>query len=57
MLILVNLSNLIGMGIMPLQYLPGENAESLGLTGREVFNINTPSQLVPGQKITVRVSF
>jgi len=34
----IHRSNLIGMGILPLQYLEGENAESLGLTGKETFN-------------------
>ncbi|MBT4093573.1 MAG: hypothetical protein HOE85_06370, partial [Nitrospinaceae bacterium] len=32
-------SNLIGMGVIPLQFKPGESAESLGLTGQEVFDI------------------
>jgi aconitate hydratase len=35
----IHRSNLIGMGVLPLQYLPGENAESLGLTGHEVFDV------------------
>ena len=35
----IHRSNLIGMGILPLQYLNGENAESLGLSGHEVFDI------------------
>src|SRR5262249_3808037 len=35
----IHRSNLIGMGIVPLQYLPGENAEKLGLTGHEVLEI------------------
>jgi aconitate hydratase len=35
----IHRSNLIGMGVLPLQFKPGENAESLGLTGREVFNV------------------
>jgi aconitate hydratase len=36
----IHRSNLIGMGIAPLQFLPGESAETLGLTGREVFTIH-----------------
>jgi aconitate hydratase len=36
----IHRSNLVGMGILPLQYLPGQNAASLGLTGREVFAIS-----------------
>ena len=35
----IHRSNLIGMGVLPLQYQPGESAESLGLTGHEVFDV------------------
>jgi aconitate hydratase len=35
----IHRSNLIGMGVLPLQFLPGESAESLGLTGKEVYDI------------------
>jgi aconitate hydratase len=35
----IHRSNLVGMGILPLQYQPGESTESLGLTGREFFDI------------------
>jgi aconitate hydratase len=35
----IHRSNLVGMGILPLQFLPGQNRESLGLTGRELFAI------------------
>ena len=35
----IHRSNLIGMGVLPLQFKPGESAESLGLTGQETFNI------------------
>lgn len=35
----IHRSNLIGMGVLPLQYLDGESAESLGLTGREEFSV------------------
>jgi aconitate hydratase len=35
----IHRSNLIGMGVLPLQFLPGDNAASLGLTGREVYAI------------------
>jgi aconitate hydratase len=35
----IHRSNLIGMGVVPLQFLPGQNAQSLGLTGGEVFDI------------------
>jgi aconitate hydratase len=36
----IHRSNLVGMGILPLQLLPGETPESLGLTGRELFQIS-----------------
>jgi len=35
----IHRSNLVGMGILPLQYLPGQTAESLGLSGRETYSI------------------
>lgn len=35
----IHRSNLIGMGVLPLQFIPGESAQSLGLTGEEVFDI------------------
>ena len=42
----IHRSNLVGMGILPLQFMPGENAESLHLSGEEVFAIgDTPGQL------------
>lgn len=52
----IHRSNLIGMGIVPLQYLPGQNAQSLGLTGKEVYAIDIPSELSPGQVTSVKVS-
>lgn len=36
----IHRSNLVGMGVLPLQYKDGENAEKLGLTGKEVFSIS-----------------
>src|SRR6185437_5528369 len=35
----IHRSNLIGMGVLPLQFLPGQNRESLGLTGKEIYSI------------------
>jgi aconitate hydratase len=35
----IHRSNLIGMGVLPLQFKAGESAESLGLTGQEVFDV------------------
>jgi aconitate hydratase len=42
------------MGVLPLQFLPGQNAENLGLTGKETFNIDiNNSNLKVGQQIEV----
>ncbi|KAH8292313.1 hypothetical protein KR054_008440, partial [Drosophila jambulina] len=50
----IHRSNLVGMGIIPLQFLPGQSAETLKLSGREVFNIALPEgELKPGQLIQV----
>jgi aconitate hydratase len=49
----IHRSNLVGMGIVPLQYLDGENAETLGLTGKELFTINLPDNVRPHDKITI----
>ena len=44
----IHRSNLIGMGVLPLQYEPGESAASLGLTGTEAFSISGVTQLDSG---------
>jgi aconitate hydratase len=45
------------MGILPLQFLPGENVESLGLTGFETYNIpGIAGGLKPGQRLKVLVN-
>ncbi|HYO38859.1 MAG TPA: aconitate hydratase [Nocardioidaceae bacterium] len=44
----IHRSNLIGMGVLPLQYPQGENAESLGLTGQETFTITGVTALNDG---------
>jgi aconitate hydratase len=50
----IHRSNLVGMGILPLQYKPGEDAQSLGLTGRELFDIEGFEALEqPGGEVTV----
>jgi aconitate hydratase len=51
----IHRSNLVGMGVLPLEFLPGENAASLGLSGREVFNIDgVTNDLAPRKLLTVR---
>jgi len=49
----IHRSNLIGMGVLPLQFLDGENAQTLGLTGTEVFDIEDAGD---GAKSTLRVT-
>jgi aconitate hydratase len=44
----IHRSNLIGMGVLPLQFKPGETAQSLGLTGQETFDITGISELNEG---------
>jgi len=51
----IHRSNLVGMGVLPLQFQPGENVESLGLTGGEEFDIiGINGEIEPGQEATVR---
>ncbi len=50
----IHRSNLIGMGVAPLQFMPGESAKSLGLTGKEVFEIT--GLAAGGREVTVRAS-
>ncbi|XP_024070944.1 cytoplasmic aconitate hydratase [Terrapene carolina triunguis] len=51
----IHRSNLVGMGVIPLQYLPGEDAESLGLTGRERYTIVIPEELAPRMKVQIKL--
>lgn len=51
----IHRSNLVGMGIIPLQYQAGQTAESLGLTGKETFTISLPDDLCTQQTVTVQV--
>ncbi len=52
----IHRSNLVGMGVLPLQFKPGQNAESLGLTGKERLTITGISgKLTPRQDVTVEV--
>ncbi|HYY89457.1 MAG TPA: aconitate hydratase AcnA, partial [Chloroflexota bacterium] len=50
----IHRSNLVGMGVLPLQFKPGEGRQSLGLTGRETYDITGIEQgLLPGQTLTI----
>lgn len=51
----IHRSNLVGMGILPLEYLPGENLQILGLSGREIFHIlGLAADLKPHMQLTIR---
>jgi aconitate hydratase len=53
----IHRSNLIGMGVLPLQYRPGESAAALGLNGREVFDVTGIEEInsgSPPREVTVR---
>jgi len=56
----IHRSNLVGMGILPLQFLEGENAQSLGLTGEEVFEIagirDVVEQFAAGKQVKVHAA-
>lgn len=52
----IHRSNLAMMGILPLQYLPGDTAASLGLTGLETFTIQLPAEPEVGQTVTVKAT-
>jgi aconitate hydratase len=52
----IHRSNLVGMGVLPLQFKTGQNAESLGLTGRETITIvGVAGEWTPRQDVTVDV--
>jgi aconitate hydratase len=53
----IHRSNLVGMGVLPLQFLPGQSAKSLGLTGYETFAIlGVNDAMQPRQMYTVRAT-
>ncbi|XP_014401741.1 PREDICTED: iron-responsive element-binding protein 2 [Myotis brandtii] len=52
----IHKDHLVGIGIAPLQFLPGESAETLGLTGRETFSLAFPEELSPGVTLTMKTS-
>jgi aconitate hydratase len=53
----IHRSNLVGMGVLPLQFMDGENAASLGITGEETFAIrNIDAQLKPNATLTIEAT-
>jgi aconitate hydratase len=51
----IHRSNLVGMGVLPLQFKRGQNRSSLGLTGLGTFEISIDQDIKPGQDVKVRV--
>jgi aconitate hydratase len=49
----IHRSNLVGMGVLPLQYVNRQNAKTLGLDGTETFNINGLDKVKPRQNVIV----
>ncbi|GAB4547787.1 MAG: aconitate hydratase AcnA [Anaerolineae bacterium] len=52
----IHRSNLVGMGVLPLQFKEGQSAGSLGLTGQETYTIHLDDDLQPRQEVQVTVS-
>ncbi|HZU50896.1 MAG TPA: aconitate hydratase AcnA, partial [Sphingomicrobium sp.] len=52
----IHRSNLVGMGVLPLQFREGENAETLGLTGAEKYSIEGVGEIQPRQDVQVKVT-
>ncbi len=52
----IHRSNLVGMGVLPLQFKDGDTRETLGLTADDTFSIRGLADLTPGQDITVEVT-
>lgn len=53
----IHRSNLVGMGVAPLQFMPGESADMHGLKGDEKISIEGLTTVQPGQKLKVKISF
>ncbi|GHC98796.1 aconitate hydratase AcnA [Novosphingobium pokkalii] len=52
----IHRSNLVGMGVLPLQFVDGQTRQSLGLTGDDAFTIEGVADLQPRQTVTVKVT-
>ncbi|PQM28343.1 aconitate hydratase AcnA [Sphingopyxis lindanitolerans] len=52
----IHRSNLVGMGVLPLQFLEGQSRETLGLTGDDSFTITGVADIKPRQTVTVNVT-
>jgi aconitate hydratase len=52
----IHRSNLVGMGVLPLQFLEGQTRDTLGLTGEEIFSIRGIANLTPRGRVQLEVS-
>jgi aconitate hydratase len=52
----IHRSNLVGMGVLPLTFMPGENVQSLGLCGTDQFDIELPAQMEPHCEVAVKAT-
>ena len=52
----IHRSNLVGMGVLPLQFMGGDSRDSLGLTGDDSFTIHGVAGLKPRQDVKVEVT-
>jgi len=52
----IHRSNLLGMGILPLQFKEGETAQTHGLTGSETFSIERDAKLTVNMTVTIKTS-
>jgi aconitate hydratase len=53
----IHRSNLVGMGVLPMQFAEGTNAQTLGLDGSEIFGIAGLSDAIePGQMVTLEIT-
>jgi aconitate hydratase len=53
----IHRSNLVGMGVLPLQFKKGQTRQSLGLTGTGIFDIQVPAEIRPQQEIRVTARY
>ena len=52
----IHRSNLIGMGVLPLQFKPGQSARALGISGIEQFNVHISDAITPGGDVVVEIA-
>ncbi len=53
----IHRSNLVGMGVLPLQFKAGDSAKSLGLSGRETFDVvGIEDRLTPGGSLSIKAT-